>query len=128
MRVSVRERLADLRGDLERNCVVDRSFPQGLPQRPAGYVLVGDVDVPGVARERVGALAARMTEPRGRRSLSLRPRSRLSLSRDDLERDLGSGRLVAGEPNRAGAAATERLQGAIPAENELVRGNGESRF
>ena len=66
MRVSVRERLADLRGDLERDYVVDRSFPQRLPQRPAGYVLVGDVDVPGVARERVGALAARMTEARGR--------------------------------------------------------------
>ena len=126
--MGVRERLADLRGDLEGGRVVDRAFPKRLPQRSTRHVLVGDVDVAGVPRKGVCPLAAWMAEARSRRGLSLGAGGRFPLPRHDLERHLDAGRLVAGEPNRAVAAAAERLQGTVPAENEFVRGDGESRF
>src|SRR5436190_19772495 len=126
--MGVRERLANLRRNLEGRRVVDFALAQCLSQRPAGDVFVSDVDVAGVARERIGALAPRVTKTGCCGGLALGPRSCLALARDDLERDLGSGRLVPGEPDRARAAAAERLQRAIPAEDELVRGDGESRF
>jgi hypothetical protein len=69
-----------------------------------------------------------MTEPRGGGGLSLGPGGRLPLAGDDLERHLDAGRLVAGEPDRAVAAASERLQRAVPAEDELVRRDGDGRF
>src|SRR5262249_17326146 len=95
-RVRVGERLADLRGRLERDGVVDVAVTQGLPQRAAWDVLVRDVDMARVACERVRALAARMPQPRSRRSLPLGPRGGLALARDDLERHLDAGRFVAG--------------------------------
>ena len=52
-----------------------------------GHVLVRDVDVARVARERVGAQAARVAEPRRRRGLALGARGRLALAGDDLQRD-----------------------------------------
>src|SRR5262245_7678099 len=124
----VGERLTDLRADLERGLVVDHAFAERLPQCAPGHVFIGDVDVTRVTRERIGALAARVAKAGGRGGLPFGPRGGLPLAGDDLERNLDAGGLVTGEPNRAVASASERLQRAIPAEDELVRGDGKSRF
>ena len=75
VRVSVREALEHLGGRLERAGVAELARPHRLAQRPAGNVLVDDVDVAGVARERVRAQAARVPEPRRRGRLALGPRA-----------------------------------------------------
>ena len=84
----------------------------------ARHVLVGDVDVPLVAREGVGPQAARMAQAGGRLGLALRARAGLALARDDLQGDLEPVRLVAREPDRARAAAPERAQRPVAAEDE----------
>src|SRR2546430_16768357 len=101
MRMGVGERLADLRSDLERGHVVDRTFPKRLAQRSPGHVFVGDVDVARVACERVRALAARLTEPRGGGGLSLGSGGRLPLAGDDLWLILDAGWRVLCEPDQA---------------------------
>ena len=59
-----------------------------------------------------------MAQMRGRRGLALGARGGLALARDDLERDVEPRLLVAGEPDRAGAAAAERAQRPVAAEHE----------
>ena len=44
----------------------------------------------------------------------------LALAGDDLQRDVEAVRLVAGKPDRTGATAAQRLQGPVPAEDELT--------
>ena len=61
-----------------------------------------------------------------RQGLALGPRGRLPLAGTILSATSSAGRLVAGEPDRAVAAAAERLQGAVPAEDELVRRDGDA--
>ena len=73
MRVGVGEHLADLGRGFERRRVVDGTFAECLPEGPAGYVLVGDVDVARVACEGVCALAARMAEAGRGSRLALGP-------------------------------------------------------
>ena len=63
--VRVPQRLGDLGADLERVAVDQRAAPQRLAHRAARDVLVGDVDVRGVARQREDPLAAIVAE-RGR--------------------------------------------------------------
>ena len=58
--VRMRERLRDLRGDLDRGCVVQLAGAHRLAHRAARHILVGDVDMRRVARERDDALAALM--------------------------------------------------------------------
>ena len=94
---------------------------QRLAQRAAGDVLVGDVDVRRVARERDDPLAARVAERRRRAGLALGAVARLALARDDLQRDVEAGLLVACEPDLAHAAGAQRAQRAVPAEEEVVR-------
>ena len=57
-----------------------------------------------------------------RLGLALGPRRRLALARDDLERDVEARALVAGEPDRARAAAAERPQRPVAVEDELDAG------
>ena len=85
----------------------------------AGDVLVGDVDVPLVARQRVGAQAGRVAELRGGRRLALgaragrsRPRARSSA------RPRGPVCSSSRVPDGAHAAAAERPQGPVPAEDQ----------
>ena len=118
--VRVRERLGDLRGDLDRAAVVELAGAHRLAQRPARDVLVGDVDVRRVAREREDPLAARVPQ-RGRRArLALGPVARLALARDDLQRDVEAAPLVAREPDLAHAAGAQRPQRPVPAEDEVA--------
>jgi hypothetical protein len=81
-----------------------------------------------VAAEAVGTLAAWVAQASGRLGLALRPRSRLAFARDDLERDVEAGPLVAGQPDRPGAAAAERPQGSVPPEDELALGLAGAAF
>ncbi len=119
--VRVRERLEHLRGDLDRAAVVELAGRERLAQRLARDVLVGDVDVARVARERVDPLAARMAQ-RGRGPrLALGARGGLSLARDDLQRDVEAGLLVARKPDVAHSARSERPQRPVAAEDQLLR-------
>ena len=65
---------------------------------------------PGVARERVDALAARMAQRGGGPRLALGALGRLALAGDHLERDVEAALLVPGKPDLAHPARAERAQ------------------
>ena len=117
--VRVGEPLADLRPGLDRGGIVELAGPQRLAEGAARDVLVDDVDVPLVPRKRVRTEACRVAQARRRRGLALRAGGCLALARDDLESDIEAVLLVADEPDRAGTAAAERPERAVPAEDEL---------
>ena len=119
--MGVRERIRDLRRDLDRGAVVDLAGAQRLPQRAPRDVLVGDVDVRRVARQRDDPLAALVSQGCGRAGLALGAVARLAFARDDLQRDVEAGSLVAREPHVAHAARAERPERAVPAEKEVMR-------
>src|SRR5205809_1402092 len=96
----VRQAVADLAARLERRRVVQLSGAQSFPERAPRHELVGDVDVPGVAPERIGAQAARVAQARGGRGLALCARSRFPLAGYDLERHVEPRMLVSHEPDR----------------------------
>ena len=98
--------------------------PDRLPERLAPDVLVRDVDVAVVAGEVVGADAALVAQARGRLHLAHRARGALALARDDLQRDLETGPLVAREPDGAGAATAERSERPVAVEDERSVGEG----
>ena len=125
--VRVRERVEHLGGDLDGVFVRELVRAHRLAHRSARDVLVGDVDVARVVPDVVRAHAALVAEPARRESLALGPRGGLSLARDDLERDVEAVALVAGEPDRARAAASERPHRAVAAEDELSGRMGRSR-
>ena len=95
----MREPRTDLRTCLHCLGVLQLAGSQRLAEGPAGDVLVGDVDMPRVAREGVGAQAARVAQAGRRRSLALRAGGRLPLPRDDLQRDVQPRLLVPREPD-----------------------------
>ena len=101
--------------------VVELAALERVAERAAGDVLVGDVDVALVARERVGAQAGRVLELGGGGRLALRARAGGAGAGDDLERDLAVLALVEGVPDRAHPAAAERPQRPVAAEHEAVR-------
>ncbi len=107
-----------LGGDLDGRRVVQPVRPERLAQRAAANVLVRDVDVPGVPAEVVGPHAALVAQARRGLHLACGARRALALAGDDLQRDVEAGPLVAREPHRARAPATERLQGSIAVEDE----------
>ena len=123
--VRVREPVEHLRGDLDRRRVVDLLRAQNLAQRPAPHVLVRDVDVARVAAEVVGADASFVAQPGRGFHLARRARRALSLTGNDLERDLEPGLLVPREPDRSRAPATERLERPIAVEDERSIGECE---
>ena len=100
-------------------CVVDPSCPEGLAQCRALDELVGDVDVAGITAEVVGAHAPLVPQSRRRLHLAGRSRCSLPLAGNDLQRDFEAGALIAGEPDRAGAAAAERPKRPIAIEDEI---------
>jgi len=118
-RMSVREAVAYLRARLDRRILRQLAGTQRLAIGTAGDELVGDVDVLRVAREAVCAQAGGMAEMCRCRGLAFGPCRRLALARDDLERDVEPRPLVAGEPDRARAAAAERPQWPVAVEHEL---------
>ena len=63
-----------------------------------------------------------MAEPGRGVDLAFGARTGLALARDDLERDVAAGVLVAGEPDRAAAAAAEGPERPVAAEDEVVLG------
>ena len=119
--VRVRERVGDLAADLERCAVVELAGAQRLAHRASRHVLVGDVDVGRVAREREDALAARVAERGGGAGLALGPVAALALAGDDLQGDVEAALLVAGEPDMAHSARAEGADRPVPAQEELVR-------
>ena len=78
----------------------------------------------GVTAEPVGALARRVAQAGGSLGLALGPGGRLPFPGDDLERHLHAVLLVPGEPDGAGAPASERPQGAVAAEDEVALNKG----
>ncbi len=121
--VRVCERFEHLGSDLDRRLVVELSGADRLAHRSAGDVLVRDVDVIGIPRERVDSLAARMPECRRGFRLSLRAGCGLALPRDDLEGDVEARLLVAREPDVSHPSGSERAQRAIAAEDQLALGS-----
>ncbi len=122
--VGVGERVADLRGDLDRRAVVELARAHRLAQRPARDVLVGDVDVRRVVCQRPDALAAWMAQRRRGSRFALGPMPRLALAGDDLQCDVEAGPLVPRQPDMAHPARAERADRPIPAEEEVVLNRG----
>ena len=78
-----------------------------------------------VAAEVVGADAALVPQPCRRLGFARGARRALALARDDLERHVEPGALVAREPDGAGAAAAERAQRPVAIEDELSLRGGD---
>ena len=114
----VREPVEHLRGDLDCGGVVDVIGAEHLAQGAAADVFVRDVDMAAVAAEVVRPHAALVTQTGGGLHLTGRSRRALPLARHDLQRDVEACLLVARQPDRARAAASERLERAIPVEDE----------
>ena len=114
----VREPVEHLRGDLDCGGVVDVIGAEHLAQGAAADVFVRDVDMAAVAAEVVRPHAALVAQTGGGLHLTGRPRRALPLARHDLQRDVEACLLVARQPDRARAAASERLERAIPVEDE----------
>src|SRR4029079_13723590 len=116
--VRVRKPVEHLCGNIDRPRVVDLLRAQNLAQRPAPHVLVRDVDVTRVAPEVVRADTSFVAQAGRSVHLARRARCALSLTWNDLDRDLEPGLLVPREPDRSRAPATEWLEGSIAVENE----------
>ena len=101
--------------------VADLAGVQRLAQRAAGDVLVGDVDVAAVARERVDPLAARVAQRGGGLRLALGAHGRLALARDHLQRDVEAALFVAREPDVTHPARAQRPERSVTSEDELLR-------
>ena len=126
--VRVGQRVQHLGRDLDGVSVADLVHPHRLAQRAPRDVLVRDVDVAGVVADVVRAHAAVVAQPARGKGLTLSARGRLSFARDDLQRDVEPRPLVACEPDRAGAPASERADRPVAAEDELSGGgNREGR-
>ena len=122
--VGVRERLEHLRRRLDRRGVVELARRHRLAQGAARDVLVGDVDVVRVARERVDPLTARVPKRRCGSGLAVGALGDAALSADHLERDVEPVSLVAGEPYMTHPARSEGPQRAIAAEDQLFCRSG----
>ena len=120
--VRVSEPLQDLRRGLDRALVVELAVVERVTQRAPGDVLVGDVHVPLVARERIRPQASRMLELGGGGRLALRARAGGAGAGDDLQRDFAVPLLVLGVPDRPHSAAAERSERSVAPEHEPVRG------
>src|SRR5262249_52400372 len=118
----VRKAVAHLRAGLDRGIVRQFAGAQGLAVRASRDEFVRDVDVTRVAAESPGTQAGGMAQLRGGRGLSLGPRSRPALAGDVLERAVEARPLVAGEPDRARAAATERTERPVAVQDEFDAG------
>ena len=125
--VRVGEAVEDLSGRLDRRLVVQLAALEGVTERSSGDVLVGDVDVTIVARERERAEARGMLQLRRGGRLALGARSGAPRAGHDLECDLALFALVEGVPNGAHPAASQRLEQPVPAEHQRRRGSVNRR-
>ncbi len=106
--VGVRERVEQLRGGLDRLAVAELAGGERLAEGAAGHVLVGDVDVAGVARKRIDALAAGVAQRGGGARLALGPLGDPALPDHHLERDVEAVALVPGEPDMTHPTRAQR--------------------
>ncbi len=106
--VGVRERVQQLRGGLDGLAVPELAGGERLAERAAGHVLVGDVDVAGVARKRIDALAAGMAQGGGGARLALGPLGDSAFPDHHLERDVEAVALVPGEPDVSHPTGAQR--------------------
>jgi len=96
----MREPVEDLNRGFDRRRVVELAAAHRLAERSARNVLIRDVHGLRIPAEAVGTLARRMPQARRRLRLALRSRGRLSLARDDLQRDVKPVLFVTSEPDR----------------------------
>ena len=118
--VRMRKPFEDLCGRLDRLGIAQLARPHRVAQGLAADVLVGDVDMPRVGAETVGAQAALVPQAGRRLGLALRAMGRLALAGDDLERDVEPVVLVAREPHGARAAAAQRAQRPVAVEDQFL--------
>ena len=118
--VRIGERVAQLRCSLDRLLVAQPAGAHRLAQRQAGDVLVRDVDVTCVPRQRERAQAVLVAQAGRCAGLALRPSCRLALSGDDLQGKLVAVSLVANEPDRAGATAAQRAERTVSTEDQVI--------
>ena len=119
--VRVREPVENLRRGIDRRVVVELAAFERVAERAAWDVLVGDVHMALVAGECVRAQACGVLELRGRSRLALGARTGGARAGNDLQSDLAALPLVECVPDRAHAAASQRLQWAVPVEHEARR-------
>ena len=122
--VRVRQAVEDLRACLDR-CLVVQVASRGSPRASvsARDVLVDDVDVAGIASERVRSQAALVPELGGRARLALGAGSGVAVAGDDLQRDVGAALGFHGEPHGARAARAEGSDRPVSPEHERSRGD-----
>ena len=128
LRVGVVECFEHLGGGFDGAPVVDRSGAERVAKSAALDVRVGDVDVTVVAGQRERAQAARMAQAGGGVDLALGARAGLPFALDDLQCDVTVGVFVACQPDRSTAAASEGSERPVPAEDEVVLGERDSRL
>src|SRR5262249_4853258 len=102
----------------EKSGIVELAVAHRLSERPAGDVLVRDVHVLGVARERIRTQAALVPELGCGRRLTFGARAAGALAGDDLERHLPPALPVSAQPHGPRAARAERPDRAVPSEHE----------
>ena len=123
--VRVGEGVEHLGGDLDRILVREAVRAHRLAQGAPGHVLVRDVDVARIVSDVVSAHTSFVAQPARRQSFTLGAGGGLSFAGDDLQRDVEARALVAGEPDGARAAASQRTDRPIATEDELVGGGGD---
>ncbi len=122
--VCMRERVENLRRDLDRFEIRDGVRAESLANGATGDVLVGDVDVPGVVTDVVRPHAALVAQTPCRERLTLGSSGGLSLARNDLERDVEARHLVLRKPDGAVPSASEGAYGPVAVEDQLPGGKG----
>ena len=122
--VCVRKPLEDLGAGLDRGVVVELAAAERLAEGPPRHVLVGDVDVLGIAAEPIRALAGRVAQTGRRLGLTLGTGRRLPLPGHDLEGHVQAVLLVPRKPDRARPSAPQRPQRPVPPEDELALDKG----
>ena len=119
--VRVREGVEHLRGSGDGVGIGERSCANRVAHGAARDVLVRDVDVAGVVTDVVRADAAVVTEPARSHGLALGAGRRLSLARDDLQRDVEA---VAARRARARPTRSRRFRAVAPADSARGRDLG----
>ena len=126
--VRVCQRVEDLRGRLDRFCIVQLVGVERVPQRSSRHVLVGDVDVARIARQRIDPLAAGMAERGSSTRLPFGPFGDPALPHDHLQRDVEPCPFVPREPHMAHPTRAERPERAVSSEYQVGCESGRSHL
>jgi hypothetical protein len=122
--VRVSERFEHLGSCFDCCAIVELAPAQGLTERSARNVFIGDVDVTRIPAEPVRALTRRVPQAGGGLRLPFGPRGGLPLARHDLERDVEAVALVSSEPDGPGATAAQGAQRSVPSKHEVALDEG----